>query len=206
MGDGHVLAQTTHHAHLIAVNCVDDGTGAEEQAGLEHGVGEEVEHRGHVAQRRVIVDCRSMVSGQTSTQCHHHKGDLRNGGEGQYALDVALGTSHGSGIESGERTYPYHDGEAVGSIFHPHGEHAGDLEYTGHDHCSGVNQGRNRSRAFHRIGQPNVEGEHGTLTRTADEHQYQGAGNEETGSGNLLADSNGDESSCSFAHLHCTGE
>ena len=50
MRDGHVLAQTSHGRHLVAVNCVNDATGAEEEQCLEHGVGEQVEHRSHVAE------------------------------------------------------------------------------------------------------------------------------------------------------------
>ena len=56
-----------------------------------------------------------------------------------------------------------------------------------------MNQSRHRSGTFHRIGQPDVKGEHGTLTCTTDEHQHQGSGNEETSSGNFLADGNGKE-------------
>ena len=44
VGDGHILAQSAHCRHLVAVDGVDDTSGTEEQAGLEHGVGEEVEH------------------------------------------------------------------------------------------------------------------------------------------------------------------
>ena len=44
MGDRHILAKSAHCRHLIAVYGVDDTSCTEEQASLEHGVGEEVEH------------------------------------------------------------------------------------------------------------------------------------------------------------------
>ena len=55
MRDRHVLAKTAHQSHLIRVDCVDDTTGTQEQACLEHGMGEEVEHTGHITQLGVIV-------------------------------------------------------------------------------------------------------------------------------------------------------
>ena len=88
---------------------VDDTSGAKEEASLEHGVGEQVEHGRHVAQRADVV----MAGGQfgADAEGHHHEGNLRDGGEGQHALDVALGTGHGGGIEGGEDAHPYHDAE-----------------------------------------------------------------------------------------------
>ena len=44
MGDWHILAQSAHCRHLVAVDGVDDTSCTEEQTSLEHGVGEEVEH------------------------------------------------------------------------------------------------------------------------------------------------------------------
>ena len=37
-------------AHLVAVYGMNDGSCAEEQQGFKHGMSEEVEHGGHVAQ------------------------------------------------------------------------------------------------------------------------------------------------------------
>ena len=75
--DGHVLAQTTHRTHFVAVHRMNDATGAEEQAGLEHGVREQVEHTGHVAELRVVVEYTfTAVSGQRGTEGNHHKGDF----------------------------------------------------------------------------------------------------------------------------------
>ena len=169
MGDGHVFAQTSHQCHLVAVNGMDDATGAKEEAGLEHGVGEEVEHAGHIAQTAVVEVF--AVAGEAYAESHHHEGNLRDSGEGKHALDVALCAGDGSGIEGGEGTYPNNDGETLGSVLNPDGEHTCNLEHTGHNHRGGVDEGRNRRRTFHGIGKPDVEGEHRTLSGTADEHQ-----------------------------------
>ena len=169
MGDGHILAQTSHQGHLVAVNGMDDATGAKEEAGLEHGVGEEVEHAGHIAQTAVVEVF--AVAGEAYAESHHHKGNLRNRGEGKHALDVALCAGYSGSIEGGEGTYPYNDGETLGSVLNPDGEHTCNLEHTGHNHRGGVDEGRNRRRTFHGIGKPDVEGEHRTLSGTADEHQ-----------------------------------
>ena len=44
MRNRHVLAETAHGTHLVAVYRMDDATGTEEQQCLEHGVSEQVEH------------------------------------------------------------------------------------------------------------------------------------------------------------------
>ena len=76
MGDGHIFTQTTHFAHFVAVNCVDDATRTQEEASLKHGVGEEMEQTCHVSEGSVIINQSSFVTRKASTECHHHKGDL----------------------------------------------------------------------------------------------------------------------------------
>ena len=139
VGDGHVLAQSAHRAHLVAVHGVDNATRAEEEQCLEHGVGEEVEHGSHVAEAAHVFMTRSPLS--ANAERHHHKGDLRNGREGEHALDVALGTCHGGGIESGERAHPSHDAQSLRGILDPQGEEASHLEHTCNDHRSSVDKG-----------------------------------------------------------------
>ena len=78
MGDGHVLAEPAHECHLVAVDGVDDTTGTEEEAGLEHGVGEQVEHSGHESQLGVVVE-HGLVSRKADAEGHHHEGYLRDG-------------------------------------------------------------------------------------------------------------------------------
>ena len=46
--------------------------------------------------------------------------------------------------------------------------------HTGNNHCSGMDKGRNRCRAFHCIGEPDVQWEHCRLTGTSHEYQSQG--------------------------------
>ena len=108
MRDGHVLAQTTHECHLVGVNGMDDATGAEEQTSLEHGVGEQVEHASHVAQLCVVVE-QFVMTRQANADGYHHECNLRDGGEGEHALDIGLCTGHCCSIESREHTHPDHD-------------------------------------------------------------------------------------------------
>ena len=88
----HILAQTTHQSHLIRVYCMDDTTGTQEQASLEHSVGEQMEHTSHITQLSVIIHDSTMMTGQRYTQCHHHKCNLRDGREGEHTLDIRLAT------------------------------------------------------------------------------------------------------------------
>ena len=125
---------------------------------------------------------------QTYTQSHHHEGNLRDGREGQHTLDITLGASHSSCIKGRESTDPSHDVQRLRSILYPQGEHTGHLEHTSYHHRSSVNQGTNRSRTFHGIGQPDVEREHGALTGTTHKHQEQSRGQNETGTGNGLGE------------------
>ena len=76
MRDRHILAQTTHQRHLVRVNGVDDTTGTQEQASLEHSVGKQVEHTSHITQLSVVVEQRTMMTRQGNTQSHHHKCNL----------------------------------------------------------------------------------------------------------------------------------
>ena len=202
---GHVLAQTTHERHLVGVDGMDDATGAEEQAGLEHGVGEQVEHASHVAQLRVIVE-HSLMAGQANAEGHHHEGNLRNRREGQHTLDVGLGTSHGSGIESGDDTHPHDDRHGLRGILNPQREHASHLEHTGHNHRGGMDEGRDRRRAFHGVGQPDVQREHGTLTGTTDEHQHQCRGQDECSGSHSLGGTTLDEGRGTGTHHDVAGK
>ena len=77
--DGHELVQAVHLVVLIAVNGMDDGTGAQEEQRLEHSVGEQVEHRRHVAQAVTLVNLDERVVVGAHGQRGHHEGDLRDG-------------------------------------------------------------------------------------------------------------------------------
>ena len=67
----HILAETAHSTHLVAVYRMDDATCTKEQQCLEHGVSEQVEHARHVTQTSMM-----RVIGSTNTQCHNHETNL----------------------------------------------------------------------------------------------------------------------------------
>ena len=94
MRHGHIFAQAAHCRHLVRVYGVDDAAGAEEQQRLEHGVGEEVEHRGHVTESAGVG-----VGRGADAEGDDHEADLRYGTECQHALYVALHASHYGGVE-----------------------------------------------------------------------------------------------------------
>ena len=147
------------------------------------------------------VDHLSMMSWHTYAKGYHHKRNLRDGGEGENSLDVALGASHGSGIESGEHSHPYNNTHLTRGILNPQGEETGYLEHTGNNHRGGVDESTDGGRTFHGIGQPDVQGEHGRLTGTTDEHQYEGCGKDESACGYGLGCVNGQERGASLCHL-----
>ena len=86
----------------------------------------------------MIVDNGTVLAREANAERHHHKGYLRDGGESEDALDVALRAGNGGSIERGEHADPYHHAERAGSIFYPHGEQTCYLENTGYDHRGGV--------------------------------------------------------------------
>ena len=77
------FAETAHHSHvLLAGKCVNYGTGREEEQGLEKGVRHQVENA-------------SGVSADSASK--EHVSELRDGGIGEYALDVVL--HHADGLQ-----------------------------------------------------------------------------------------------------------
>ena len=63
-----------------------------------------------------------------------------------------------------------------------------------------------RCRTFHGIGQPDVQGEHGTLTGTTDKHQHQSGGKDKATCGNSLGGVNRDKWSCTLSQLQVLDE
>lgn len=61
---------------------------------------EQVEHACHIAQSAFV-----RVHGGAYAERHHHEAYLRDSGEGEHTLDVALYARHTGGIECGECAY-----------------------------------------------------------------------------------------------------
>ena len=83
---------------VIRTDGMDECARAEEEQGLEHGVGEEVEHGCHVADAVVEL-------GTGNSQRHHHKRNLRYGGECEHSLDINLRTCYHGSIEGSDGAY-----------------------------------------------------------------------------------------------------
>ena len=148
--------QPAHAAHVLLVaHGVNDRTGAEEQQGLEEGVGEQVEHAHAIGPH---------------AHGHEHVAKLRAGGIGDDALDVVLHQADGGGEEGGDAAdeddrVPGNGGQLVER------RHARHQEDAGGDHGGGVNQRRDGGRAFHRIRQPGVQQELRRLAHRPHEEQ-----------------------------------
>ena len=165
MGYGHILFEVTHSVHLVRVNHMDNSTCAKEEQAFEHCVSEEVEHGSHVADTFVQF-------GASHTERGEHESNLRDCRESEHALDVGLRASHNGGVEGGNGTCDGDEFEHLGSE-EIHREHARHQVNTGNDHRSGVDKSRNGRRAFHSVGEPDVQGEHSRLAGATDEDERQ---------------------------------
>ena len=143
---------------------MDNRAGPEEQQGLEHRVRKQVEHAGHVTEPFVSAVARHAEG-------HHHETDLRYSRKGQHALDIGLHARDRGGKQRGKRA------DVGNAVQHLRGFEIVDREEprhqidAGHDHRRGMDQRRHRGRAFHRIGQPDMQREHRRLTGAADKDQ-----------------------------------
>ena len=81
----------------------------------------------------------------------HHVTKLADGGVGQNPLDVSCHQPHRGGKDSRN---PADDGYRGCCLYRmgEEGEGTGDQKDAGRDHCSRVNQGADRCRAFHSVG------------------------------------------------------
>ena len=148
---------------------MDQSAGSKEEEGLEHGVGEEVEHACHVAETGVVDTLDGTVVGHT--EAHHHEGDLRYGGECEHSLDVKLGAGNDGGIERRYCAYTCHERQR-GIDNTIEGEHSGHEIDTGHNHGCGMDKGRHRGRTFHGVGKPDMQRHHRRLTHTSDKDEH----------------------------------
>lgn len=110
--DRHILPQSAHGRHFVAMYRMDNAAGSQEKQCLEHGVGEQMVHTCHITQSTMM-----RVGGCTYAERHHHKTNLRDGGECQYPLDIALHTGHCGGIESGKCSYVCYDVQHAGGAY-----------------------------------------------------------------------------------------
>src|SRR5665647_2929585 len=163
----HLAAQATHPEDVVLVGeRLDDHPGAEEEQGLEEGVGHEVE------------DGRLPAA---HAQRQEHVADLADGGVGKHALDVVLRQGAEAGVQQGGRAddgdrEAYIRGELVEDV------RAGDEVHASGDHGGGVDQRADRRRAGHGVGQPGLQRELRRLGDGAAEEQG-GRGNGEAGAG-----------------------
>ena len=119
----------------------DDRPGTEEEAGLEGGVGEDVEHAG---------------AESPDPQAHEHEAQLGHGGIGQHLFDVVLGQAHGGGHKGREGTEGEHHGQGDGGV-HIDEVHPRDhVEAAGH-HGGGVDQRGHRGWTCHGVREPNIQ-------------------------------------------------
>src|SRR5699024_4832259 len=142
-GDLHVLAQVAETAHVdLVVHPVHHRAGAEEQAGLEEAVGDQVEDRERVPDR-------AQAGGE------HHVPDLRHRRGGQRLLQVVLGATHDRPEQQGDGTDDHHHELGGGGTFED--RPGADYQvYTGGDHRGGVDQCGHRGGAGHRVPEPGL--------------------------------------------------
>ena len=109
------------------------------------------------------------VAERGDAEADHHERDLRDGREGEYALDVDLCAGDDSGVEGSDGADD-DDEDCCGILEHVDGEHASHQEYACHNHGGGVDECGNGSGAFHSVRQPDVEGHHSRFAHAAHEN------------------------------------
>ncbi len=162
-GDGHGFAQAAHGAHvLLAAHGMDDGSGGQEEQALEEGM------------RHQVEDGRGVSRGSAGQE---HVAELGDGGVGEHALDIRLHHADGGGKQgrggADDGDHAEREGRAVKEHMRAH--HHVDA---GSHHGGGMDQGGDRSGAFHSVRQPDVQRNLRGLAGSA-EHQQQRNGGEE---------------------------
>ena len=156
VGSPYVAPQPAHAPHvLLLVHGVDDAAGAEEEQALEEGVRHDVEQaRGK----------------RTDPAAEEHVAQLADRGIRQHPLDVGLHQGDTGSEQRRERPDTRH---------HVHRDRRQEIQrLTAHhhvdargDHRGGVNQGADRRRPFHGVGQPHVQRNLRRFAHGADEQQ-----------------------------------
>ena len=145
-GDLHGTGQVAEPAHVdLVVHAMHDRAGAEEHAGLEEPVVEQVEDREGVTDR-------AQPGGE------HHVADLTHRRGRECLLDVVLGAADDRPEQQGDGTDDDHERLRGRRCVEDHvaAHHKVD---TGGDHRRCVDQRGHRCRAGHRVAQPALQGE-----------------------------------------------
>ena len=159
VGDRHDPPQPAEAAHVDAVvHRVHDRAGRQEQRGLEEAVADQV----HDADR---VHAGAEADGQ------EHVADLADRRVGEHPLEVVLAAAADAAVEQGDGADDDHSG--AGRLRDVEdGCRAGDQVDAGGDHRRGVDEGRDRGRALHGVGQPGLQRElAGLAARAEQQHQ-----------------------------------
>ena len=154
--DRHVLLQAAHLQHvLLAGHRVDDRAAAEEEERLEEGVRHQVERAG-----RERADAHR----------HEHVAELRDGRIRQHPLDVGLHEADRRGHQRRQHADDRDDLHRHRRVREEDGVAADHVD-AGGDHRRRVDQRGDGRRAFHGVGQPDVERDLRALAARADEQQ-----------------------------------
>ena len=104
-----------------------------------------------------------------------HVAQLADGRIGEDPLKVPFNQGHGGGEERRHRTDGRHHGQGVSGV-EKQGMQPRDHVHACGDHRRGVDKGRDRRRAFHRVGQPDVQRQLRRLSGGAGKEQQRGRG------------------------------
>ena len=157
------MAEVAHVAHvLLAAHGVNHRTRTEEQQRLEKRVREHVEDSGGKC---------------SDAERKEHVAKLRDGGIGEYALDVVLHEANGCGEDRGQGTDD-RDRLHRGGREHEQSVRARDHIDASRHHRRGMDKRGHRSGAFHSIGQPDVERKLRRFAAGSDEEQQSRGGDD----------------------------
>jgi hypothetical protein len=140
--DRQVLPQSTHVADvLFTVQRVNDGTGSQEQTGLEE---------------RVRIEMEDAGAERADAHRQEHQAELRHGGVREHALDVVLHEPDGRGHQGRRGADDGDNHHRLRRVAEEHGIAPDHVDPRG-DHRRRMDQRRHRRRAFHRVRQPGVQ-------------------------------------------------
>ena len=154
-----------HSPPILRMSCSPDMAwitepADEEQQRLEEGMRDEVEHRGLIGR---------------DAGRKEHVAELRAGRIGDDFLDVVLRHADAGGEDAGGAADHHDEAERDRRILE-HRRQARHHEHARRHHRRGMDQGRDRRRAFHRVGQPGVQADLRRFAHRADEQKDAGDG------------------------------